>query len=181
MLAGQGGEGTKATLETPLAQMCSFVHFEGVPVLEDIATFIARQRPCACVLPLHVCLKIYLPTGCCHTKLTLPLWFISSVTFSVKNHTALLGESCMADITLIWLLPSVHITLVSFQMSLERSCIRALLTLERLLTRVYPNVLLHAGEFNCRVVTVGIGALVWSLCGMLELCVSHQLPMSCEV
>ena len=161
--------------------MCSFVHFEGVPVIEDIATFLARQRPCACVLLLHVCLKINLATGGCRTKLTLPLRFISSVTFPVKNHTPLLGESCMADITLIWLLTSVHIALVSFQMSLERGCIRALLTLERLLTRVDSNVLLHAGEFNCRIVTVGIGALVWPLCGMLELCVSHQFPMSCEV
>ena len=103
--------------------MGSFVHFQGVPVIEDIATFLARQRPIVCVLLLHVCLKIYLSTGCCLTKLTLPLWFISSVTLPVKNHAPLLGEPCMADVTLIWLLPSVHITFVAFQMSLERGSI----------------------------------------------------------
>ena len=103
--------------------MGSFVHFQGVPVIEDIATFLARQRPCICVLLLHVCLKIYLSTGCCLTKLTLPLWFFSSVTLPVEHHAPLLGEPGMADFTLIWLLPSVHITLVAFQMSLERGSI----------------------------------------------------------
>ena len=161
--------------------MGSFVHFEGVPIIEDIDTFIARQRPCVCVLLLHVSLKIYLATGCRHTKLTLPLWFFSSVTLPVKNHTPLLGEPCMADVTLIWLLPSVHVTLVSFQMCLQRGSIRALLTLKRLLARVYSNVLLHTRHFNCCIVTVGIGALVWPLGGMLELRVPHQFAVSCEL
>ena len=161
--------------------MGTFVHFQGVPVVEDIAAFLARQRPCVCVLLLHVCLKIYLSTGCGLTKLTLPLWFFSSVTFPVKNHTSLLGEPCMADLTLIWLLPSVHITLVAFQMSLERGSIRALLTLKRLLSGVYSHVFLNTGLLDCRIVAIGIRALVWPLCGMLELRVSHQLTMGCEV
>ena len=160
--------------------MGSFVHFEGVPIIEDIDTFIARQRPCVCVLLLHVSLKIYLATGCRHTKLTLPFWFFFSVTLPVKNHTPLLCEPCMADITLIWLLSAVNIPLVSFQMSLQRGSIRALLTLERFLTGVYSNVLLHSREFNCSIVAVGIGTLVWPLCGMLELRVPHQLPVGCE-
>ena len=123
--------------------MGSFVHFEGVPIIEDIYTFVTRQGSCVCMLLFHVRLKLYLSTGCRHTKLTLPFRFFSSVTLPVKNHTPLLCEPCMADITLIWLLSSVNITLVSFQMSLQRGGIRALLTLERLLTGVYSNVLLH--------------------------------------
>ena len=160
--------------------MGSLVHFEGVPIIEDIHTFVARQRPGVGVLLLHVCLQIYLATGCRPAKLTLPLGLLSSVTLPVENHTPLLGEPCMADITLIWLLPSVDITLVSLQMSLQRGSVRALLTLERFLTGVYSNVLLHTREFDCGIVTVGIGTLVWSLGRMLELRVSHQLPVSCE-
>ena len=164
VLAGDGRERTKDTLETLLTRMSSFVHFQGIPIIEDAGTFFAGQRACVCVLFLHMCLKIYLATGCRLAKLALPLWLFASVTLPVKHHTPLLGEPNMADITLIWLLPSVNITLVSFQMSLQRGSIRALLALKRLLTGVYSNVLLDTRELNCGIVTVGIGTLVWSLC-----------------
>ena len=87
----------------------------------------------------------------------------------------------MANVTLVWLLPSVNITDVPLEMNLERSCVAAVPTLKGPFLSVNNLVSLEASTFDSTVAAVWPRTLVRLELAVLVADVPHHLTLCGEL